>query len=185
MAGRFKSSWRLAVCVVVAGLVAAVSLRAGIAALLAAAMAALSSLAWASAGGAGKGAAAAGAGLHVPALAGALGGAVLQWRRTVGRSTPERVMLSVASLLAAYFGGLLVASAWPGLGAGAVGLGGMVAANLAIPVIDGLLVLWADALAALRALLADVPWLKRLVGARVGLSTETVDKPVDNAGPPQ
>lgn len=184
MGARMKASLWLALWVMLAGFVAALTLRTAIAAALATALAGLSGLALAS-GGAGKGAAAAGVGLHIPALVGGVVGAVLQWRRTAGRRTAERVMLAAASLVAAYFGGLTVATTWPELGDGAAGLGGMLAANLAIPVIDGLLVLWSDALAALRALLADVPWLKRLVGARVGLSTETVDKPVDNAGPPQ
>lgn len=184
MGARMKASLWLALWVMLAGFVAALTLRTAIAAALATALASLSALALAS-GGAGKGAAAAGAGLHLPALAGAVVGAVLQWRQSAGRRWPERLLMAGVSLVAAYFGGLLVASAWPELGDGAVGLGGMIAANLAVPLIDGLRVLQADALAALRVMLADVPWLKRLVGARVGLSTETVDKPVDNAGPPQ
>jgi len=184
MGARMKASLWLVVAMMIAGVVAAISLRNVAAAAAATVLAGLSGLAVAS-GGAGKGAAAAGAGLHLPALAGALVGAVLQWRQSAGRRWPERLLLAGVSLVAAYFGGLLVASAWPELGDGAVGLGGMIAANLAVPLIDGLRVLQADALVALRALLADVPWLKRLVGARVGLSTETVDKPVDNAAPPQ
>lgn len=181
MGARMKASLKLAVWVVLAGVVAALTLRTAVGAALATVLAGLSALAVAS-GGAGKGAAA-GAGLHLPALAGALVGAVLQWRQSAGRGVPERLLLAGVSLVAAYFGGLLVASAWPELGDGAVGLGGMVAANLAVPLIDGLRVLQADALAALRALLADVPWLKRMVGARAGLSTENVDKPVDNDRP--
>lgn len=182
MGARMKASLKLAVWVVLAGVVAALTLRTAVGAALATVLAGLSALAVAS-GGAGKGAAAAGAGLHLPALAGALVGAVLQWRQSAGRGVPERLLLAGVSLVAAYFGGLLVASAWPELGDGAVGLGGMVAANLAVPLIDGLRVLQADALAALRALLADVPWLKRMVGVRAGLSTENVDKPVDNDRP--
>lgn len=167
MGARMKASLWLAVAVMIAGLLAAISLRTVAAGAVAAVLAGLSGFALAS-GGAGKGAAAAGAGLHLPALAGAVVGAVLQWRQSAGRRWPERLLLAGVSLVAAYFGGLTVATTWPGLGDGAAGLGGMFAANLAIPVIDGLLVLWSDTLAALRAMLADVPWLKRLVGARVG-----------------
>ncbi|MEQ6290549.1 hypothetical protein ACFPAG_08000 [Vogesella sp. GCM10023246] len=149
-------------------------------------LASLSATAMASSG-AGKAGAA--AGLHGPAFIGALFGAALQWRQSLGRPTPERVLLAAVSLVAAYFGGLLTASLWPDLGGGAVGLGGLVAANLAVPLIDALRALLLALRDALLALLRDVPWLKRLIANRLGAkdaasqlpSTETVDKPVNDS----
>ncbi len=180
----------MAVGVFVAGVIAALTFRTALAAVVATVLASVSGLAYAGASGAGK-AGAVGAGVHLPAFIGSLFGAALQWQQTQGRPNPERVLLAVVSMVSAYFGSLLTAELWPTLGAGAVGLGGVIAANLAVPMIDALRVLLLAVRDALLALLHDIPWLRRLISSRLGApaaaaqppSTETVDNPVqDHAG---
>lgn len=187
---RIKTGLWVAVGVFVAGVIAALTFRTAMAAIVATVLASVSGLAYAGAGGAGKAGAAVG-GVHLPAFIGSLFGAALQWQQTQGRPKPERVLLAVVSMVAAYFGSLLTAELWPALGAGAVGLGGVIAANLAVPLIDALRVLLLAVRDALLALLHDIPWLRRLISSRLGApdaavqspSTDTVDNSVqDHAG---
>lgn len=184
MAAKTKFSLWLVVTMALASLAVVFTFRGAAVAVATWLLASLSATAMASSvGGASKAGAA--AGLHGPAFIGALFGAALQWRQSVGRPKPERVLLAAVSLVAAYFGGLLTASLWPDMGGGAVGLGGLVAANLAVPLIDALRVLLLALRDALLALLHDVPWLKRLIASRLGgdvaaqpSSTESGDNPV-------
>lgn len=189
MAAKFKRRLWLALGAFVAGVATLVLFRSLLAGALVAVLASLSASAVAgSVGGAASGKAGAAAGLHAPALVGALFGAALQWRQTKGRPRGERWLLAGVSLVAAYFGGLLTGSAWPELGDGAVGLGALIAANLAVSLIGALQQLLAGVRDALLALLHDVPWLKRLIASRLGgdaaaqsSSTESVDNPVPTA----
>lgn len=120
----------------------------------------LSAQAIAGTAGAGKAGAAGAAvgGVHLPAFVGALMGAALQLLQLKGRPLLARVVITGVSFGAAYFAGTFGAQRW-GLEPGGVGVLGTAAAYIVVPLLD-----------AARAMLGDVGWLKRLVGARVGAS---------------
>ncbi|MBN3004528.1 hypothetical protein JW897_12355 [Chromobacterium alkanivorans] len=139
------------------GFVALLAFRSLVVAAAAAVWAGLSAQAIAGAVGAGKAGVAAG-GAHVPALVGALMGAALQLLQLKARPLPERIVITLVSFVAAYFGGVAGAERW-GLESGWVGVIGTAAAYLAVPLLD-----------AARAMLGDIGWLKRLVSARIGVS---------------
>lgn len=142
-----------------AGFIALLAFRSLAGATLAALLSGLSAQALAGTAGAGKaGAAGAAGGVHLPAFVGAGMGALLQLLQLKGRPLPERIIITLVSFVAAYFGGMAGAERW-GLGPGWVGVIGTAAAYLVVPLLD-----------AVRAMLGDVGWLKRLVGARVGAS---------------
>lgn len=138
----------------VAGLAALFAFRSLAAASVAMVLSSLSAQAVAGAAGAGKAGAAAGS-IHGPAFIGALMGALLQLLQLRDRPLPARIIITLVSLVAAYFGGVFGAEEW-GLGPGGIGVVGTAAAYVVVPVLD-----------ALRALLADIPWLKRLLFRRV------------------
>lgn len=176
MAAKFKCRLWLALGVFVAGVAALVAFRSLVVAAVVALLASLSAGAVASSvGGAASGKAGAVASVHAPAFVGSLMGALLLQLQLAGRALPARVIITVVSLVAAYFGGVAAWEAWPEMGAGSVGVAGTACAYLVVPVLD-----------ALRTMLGDVPWLKRLISFRLGAgeaasqlsSTETVDNPV-------
>lgn len=104
--------------------------------------------------GTGKGGAA--AGVHLPALAGAIVGSLLLSLQLRDRPWPERMILLCASCVAAYFGGL-AAGEWWGLGSGSIGLAGTFSAYLLLAILNLAL-----------QLLRDVAWWQRLLNGRFG-----------------
>ncbi|MCW3478790.1 hypothetical protein OL229_04310 [Neisseriaceae bacterium JH1-16] len=93
--------------------------------------------------------------VHGSAVIVAFAGSLMLYLRLSGRSRPERVALTLASFLAAYFGGLLASELWD-IGPGGVGVAGTVSAYLVVPLLD-----------AARVVIKDTPWLKRLIYSRV------------------
>lgn len=179
MAAKFNSRWWLALGVFVAGVWALLTFRSLLAGAVVALLASLSAGAVASSvGGAASGKAGAVASVHAPAFVGALMGAMLQLLQLKGRPLPVRIIITVVSFVAAYFGGIAAWELWPELGAGSVGVVGTACAYVVVPALD-----------ALRALLGDVRWLQRLISFRLGAgeaapqmsSTETGDNPVNEA----
>lgn len=96
------------------------------------------------------------AGIHLPAMMGAVAGSMMLALQLRDRSWPERLVLVVASFVAAYFGGLLSAEIW-GFGPGGVGVAGTVCAYLILPLLNVAL-----------AVLKDSEWIKRMIGGRFG-----------------
>ena len=89
------------------------------------------------AGAAASGAKAGGAAaaVHIPAAVGALAGVLFLAVELRGRPWRERLPLILASYLAAYYGAQAAAESWA-LGAGWVGVGGVVCARLGVSVLD-------------------------------------------------
>lgn len=179
VAAKFNSRLWLAVGVFVSGLAALVVFRSIATAAAVALLASLSASAVAAVvGGAASGKAGAVASVHAPAFVGSLMGALLLQLQLGGRTLPARIIITLVSLVAAYFGGVAAWEAWPEMGAGSVGVAGTACAYLVVPVLD-----------ALRALLGDIRWLKRLISFRLGAgdatpqlsSTETGDNSVNEA----
>ena len=96
------------------------------------------------------------AGIHLPAMMGAIAGSMMLALQLRDRSWPERLVLVVASFVAAYFGGLLSAEIW-GFGPGGVGVAGTVCAYLIQPLLNVVL-----------AVLRDSEWIKALIAKRMG-----------------
>lgn len=176
MAAKFKCRLWLALGVFVAGVMALVAFRSLVVAAVVALLASLSAGAVASSvGGAASGKAGAVASVHAPAFVGSLMGALLLQLQLGGRPLAARIIITLVSLVAAYFGGVAAWEVWPEMGAGSVGVAGTACAYLVVPVLD-----------ALRAMLGDIGWLKRLISFRLGAgdaaaqpsSTESGDNPV-------
>lgn len=112
----------------------------------------------ASAAASGKAAdgAAAGAAVHLPAALGALAGAALLVINTSNRPWPERIVLTLASYVVAYYGGLSVSEQW-GLGPGLVAVSGAVCARLGAAALD-----------TAHRLVRDADWVKSMLARRPG-----------------
>ena len=98
--------------------------------------------------------AAAGAAIHLPAALGALAGAALLVINTSNRPWPERIVLTLASYVVAYYGGLSASEQW-GLGPGLVAVSGAVCARLG-----------ATALDTAHRLVRDAEWVKSMLGRK-------------------
>lgn len=112
----------------------------------------------ASAAASGKAAdgAATGAAIHLPAALGALAGAALLVINTSNRPWPERIVLTLASYVVAYYGGLSVSEQW-GLGPGLVAVAGAVCARLGAAALD-----------TAHRLVRDADWVKSMLARRPG-----------------
>ena len=112
----------------------------------------------ASAAASGKAAdgAAAGAAVHLPAALGALAGAALLVINTSHRPWPERIVLTLASYVVAYYGGLSVSEQW-GLGPGLVAVAGAACARLGAAALD-----------TAHRLVRDADWVKSMLARRPG-----------------
>ena len=112
----------------------------------------------ASAAASGKAAdgAAAGAAVHLPAALGALAGAALLVINTSNRPWPERIVLTLASYVVAYYGGLSVSEQW-GLGPGLVAVAGAACARLGAAALD-----------TAHRLVRDADWVKSMLARRPG-----------------
>ena len=139
------------VALVSAGL-ALLAVRSLTTAALAAVVAGLSASAMAGTGKAGGVA----AGIHLPAMMGAIAGSMMLALQLRDHSWPERVVLVVASFVAAYFGGLLAAEILD-FGPGGVGVAGTVCAYLILPLLN-----------AVMAVLRDSEFIKALIAKRTG-----------------
>ena len=139
--------------------IAYLSLRSLIGAAAAAVVAGLSASAIA-AGTAGSAKAAGGAGagvaIHLPAALGALAGAAMLVINTSHRPWPERIVLTLASYVVAYYGGLSVSEQW-GLGPGIVAVAGAVCARLGAAALD-----------TAHRLVRDADWVKSMLARRPG-----------------
>ena len=138
--------------------VAYFSLRSLIGAAAAAVVAGLSASAIA-AGTAGSAKAAgggAGVAIHLPAALGALAGAALLVINTSNRPWPERIVLTLASYVVAYYGGLSVSEQW-GLGPGLVAVAGAACARLGAAALD-----------TAHRLVRDADWVKSMLARRPG-----------------
>ena len=133
-------------------LVAMFALRSLTTAALAAVVAGLSASAIAGTSKAGSVA----AGIHLPAMMGAIAGSMMLALQLRDRSWPERVVLVTASFVAAYFGGLLASEMWA-FGPGGVGVAGTVCAYLILPLLNAVMVV-----------LRDSEWIKALIAKRMG-----------------
>ena len=100
--------------------------------------------------------AAAGAAIHLPAALGALAGAALLVINTSNRPWPERIVLTLASYVVAYYGGLSASEQW-GLGPGLVAVSGAVCARLG-----------ATALDTAHRLVRDADWVKSMLARHPG-----------------
>lgn len=102
--------------------------------------------------------------VHGAAMAGAFAGSLMLLLQLKGRPWPERLVLVVASFVAAYFGGVMSAELWE-FGPGGVGVAGTICAYLAVPALDAVL-----------AILKDLPWIKRMIEKRLtGAAQEVGD----------
>ena len=123
---------------------------------MAAAVAGISTSAIAAASGKAAGSTAAGAAIHMPAALGALAGAALLIINTSNRPWPERIVLTLASYVVAYYGGLSVAEQW-GLGPGAVAVAGAACARLGAAALD-----------TAHRIVRDTDWVKSMLERRTG-----------------
>ena len=144
----------VALIALVSAALALLAVRSLTTAALAAVVAGLSASAMAMAGTGKAGGVA--AGIHLPAMMGAIAGSMMLALQLRDRSWPERLVLVVASFVAAYFGGLLSAEIW-GFGPGGVGVAGTVCAYLIQPLLNVVL-----------AVLRDSEWIKALIAKRMG-----------------
>ena len=112
----------------------------------------------ASAAASGKAAdgAAAGAAVHLPAALGALAGAALLVINTSHRPWPERIVLTLASYVVAYYGGLAASEQW-GLGPGLVAVSGAACARLCAAALD-----------TAHRLVRDAEWVKSMLARHPG-----------------
>ena len=117
-----------------------------------AAVAGMSTSAMAAAGGK----AASGSAVHIPAALGALAGAALLVINTSNRPWPERIALTLASYVLAYYGGLSASEQW-GLGPGLVAVSGAACARLGAAALD-----------TAHRLVRDADWVKSMLARRPG-----------------
>ena len=130
------------------------SLRSLIGATAAAVVAGLSASAIAAGTAGSAKAAAGGAAINLPAALGALAGAALLVINTSHRPWPERIVLTLASYVVAYYCGLSASEQW-GLGPGLVAVSGAVCARLG-----------ATALDTAHRLVRDAEWVKSMLGRK-------------------
>ena len=102
------------------------------------------------------GGAGAGVAIHLPAALGALAGAALLVINTSNRPWPERIVLTLASYVVAYYGGLSVSEQW-GLGPGIVAVAGAACARLGAAALD-----------TAHRLVRDADWVKSMLARRPG-----------------
>ena len=132
------------------------SLRSLIGATAAAVVAGLSASAIAAGTAASAKAAGGGAAINLPAALGALAGAALLVINTSHRPWPERIVLTLASYVVAYYGGLSVSEQW-GLGPGLVAVAGAACARLGAAALD-----------TAHRLVRDADWVKSMLARRPG-----------------
>ena len=99
---------------------------------------------------------AAGAAINLPAALGALAGAALLAINTSHRPWPERIALTLASYVVAYYGGLSVSEQW-GLGPGLVAVAGAVCARLGAAALD-----------TAHRIVRDAEWVKSMLARHPG-----------------
>ena len=99
---------------------------------------------------------AAGAAINLPAALGALAGAALLVINTSHRPWPERIALTLASYVVAYYGGLSVSEQW-GLGPGLVAVAGAVCARLGAAALD-----------TAHRIVRDAEWVKSMLARHPG-----------------
>ena len=99
---------------------------------------------------------AAGAAINLPAALGALAGAALLVINTGHRPWPERIVLTLASYVVAYYGGLSVSEQW-GLGPGLVAVAGAVCARLGAAALD-----------TAHRIVRDAEWVKSMLARHPG-----------------
>lgn len=102
------------------------------------------------------GGAGAGVAIHLPAALGALAGAAMLVINTSHRPWPERIVLTLASYVVAYYGGLSVSEQW-GLGPGIVAVAGAACARLGAAALD-----------TAHRLVRDADWVKSMLARHPG-----------------
>lgn len=114
--------------------------------------------------------------VHVSALIGAAAGSAMLWLQLRTRPLADRIILPLGAFVAAYYGGVLSSEVWPDVGPGGAGVAGTLGAFLVVPLLE-----------ALMALLRDIKWLQRVLGARAGVvdNCQSCTESVDNRPPAQ